>query len=242
MKIRFWDRLLNALAGLLLIAVGAGLLFQPYFLRYYLDESPDVLLERAFFIGGIVAVVFGLYLLSYLFRGIKKKNSLVIQKTDYGELTISVKAIEGMVLKCTQEYDEVELLQSEIKNGREGIVVQLKIALAQDVNIPLAVNALQKHIKQYVTSSSGIDVAQVQVEVVSTDAKRAKGKFTIETPVVQPLMKESLLTEQKQEEELLEDEKELKEDRQETENSQDESPHAPERSSWRDNNSKVEEE
>ena len=40
------------------------------------------------------------------------------------------------------------------------------------VNIPLTVNALQKQIKQYITSCSGVDVHKVRV-MVETDARAA---------------------------------------------------------------------
>lgn len=192
MKMRIWDRLLSAISGLLLVAVGVLLLVRES-IPGLLDFQPlgKSWFSSPYFYISIVMIMLGLHLVSYLFRGLKKKNSLVIQKTDYGELTISVKAIEGMVLKCTQDYQEVELLQSDIKNSREGIVVQLKVALAKDVNIPLAINAMQKHIKQYVTSCSGIEVGQVQVEVVSTDSKKPKGKFAIETPQAQPFINEA---------------------------------------------------
>ena len=181
MKIRIWDRILTALSGLLLMATGLFCIIEKDLGAASLTANLERqnIISTSLFYGGILGVLLGLYLLTYLGRGVKKKNSLVIQKTDYGELTIAVKAIEGMVLKCVREYPEVELLQTKINNTREGIVVRLKVILVQDISIPLTVNSLQKHIKQYVTASAGIDVSQVQVEVVSTDKKGAKGNFAI---------------------------------------------------------------
>jgi hypothetical protein len=46
----------------------------------------------------------------------------------------------------------------------------MRISLASGVNIPLAVSALQKQIKQYITSCSGVDVREVRVMVETNNS------------------------------------------------------------------------
>ena len=60
--------------------------------------------------------------------------------------------------------------------------MDIRITLLGGVNIPLTVNALQKQIKQYITSCSGVDVHKVRVMVETdghaafeTDAQPASG-------------------------------------------------------------------
>ena len=51
--------------------------------------------------------------------------------------------------------------------------MDIRISLANVVNIPLTVNALQKQIKHYITSCSGVDVKEVRV-MVETGNQPAK--------------------------------------------------------------------
>ena len=87
-------------------------------------------------------------------------------------MSISMNALESMVQKCVASHQELTVNATHIQHAREGIVVDIKITLPGGVNIPLTVNALQKQIKQYITSCSGVDVHKVRV-MVETDARSA---------------------------------------------------------------------
>ena len=87
-------------------------------------------------------------------------------------MSISMNALESMVQKCVASHQELTVNATHIQHAREGIVVDIKITLPGGVNIPLTVNALQKQIKQYITSCSGVDVHKVRV-MVETDARAA---------------------------------------------------------------------
>ena len=76
-----------------------------------------------------------------------------------------------MVQKCVDAHNELTVNQTRIEHVRDGVCVDVKITLAGGVNIPLTVNALQKQIKQYITSCSGVDVQEVRV-MVETDVAR----------------------------------------------------------------------
>ena len=52
-----------------------------------------------------------------------------------------------------------------IHNVRDGVTVDLSISLANNIIIPLVVSSLQKKVKQYLQTSSGIEVKEVRVAV-----------------------------------------------------------------------------
>ena len=56
-----------------------------------------------------------------------------------------------------------------MENTRGGVIVSLKADLAGNVNIPLAVSALQKHIRQHLSATAGIDAKEVRILVQSAD-------------------------------------------------------------------------
>ena len=190
MKIRIADRILVALAGLILLLLAVILLDQtllPMGVTAWLQQLATPVSTQpshALYITAVIACVavlalLGLYCLGMLFRHQKKsKRGFVMQQTECGELSISVRAIEGLVQKCVDRHEEIHVMSTALDTTRDGLVIRLRIGLAGGVNIPLAVAALQKQIKQYVTSCSGVDVKEVKVQV-ETSSKGKDSPFTV---------------------------------------------------------------
>ena len=112
-----------------------------------------------------LALALGVYAFTRSLRGRKTKSAFVVQETENGELRISIKAMENLVQKCVDMHDELHVVSTQIENTREGVEVSLRISLANNVSIPLAVTSLQKQIKQYIVACSGVDVREVHVSV-----------------------------------------------------------------------------
>lgn len=171
MKLRVIDRLLCALSGLILLVVSAALAAETLFhvqITAWLGgvmKAPDVVQLVAVIAGIAVIALLGVYGVSVLFRRRGAKRGFVLQKTENGELSISIKAIEGLVQKCVDKHEELRVTATALESSRDGLIVKLRVALASGLNIPLAVNALQKQIRQYITACSGIDVKEVRVQV-----------------------------------------------------------------------------
>ena len=75
-------------------------------------------------------------------------------------------------------------------------MVEIRIMLAAGVNIPLTVNALQKQVKQYIMSCSGVEVYEVKVLVETgiPNGKTRHGKELVLEPqtVAQPVKAETV--------------------------------------------------
>ena len=177
MKITVWDRIWSALSGVLIVLAGLwllGLVFvvQPTWLEAVWMSAPLTWWQRTVMIVGALALIaLGLHDVLLLFRRTREKG-FIIQHSEYGDMSISMNALESMVQKCVASHQELTVNATHIQHAREGIVVDIKITLPGGVNIPLTVNALQKQIKQYITSCSGVDVHKVRV-MVETDARAA---------------------------------------------------------------------
>lgn len=171
MKLRMGDRIVSAVLGLL--AIGSAIL-------YLLVIVPAGGLHwtapagwRLWVIHGICALLFllGLRGVALLFR--RRDRGFVMQRTEYGDMSISMKALENMIRRCVEGHEALKLNSIRISRVRDGVNVDLCITLVGGTNIPLTVNALQKQIKQYITSCSGIDVREVRVQVETDLAKLA---------------------------------------------------------------------
>lgn len=189
MRIRFWDRLLAAFTGLLVLLAGLGLLVYgigvfPIKLDLSVLEGPFALWQRVVMVAvALVLTVLGVHEIGLLFHR-KGDKRFVIQHTEYGDMSISMNAMETMVKRCVDSHQELKANSTRISHGRQGVLVDLKITLKNGVNIPDTVSGLQKQIKKYIAACSGVDVEQVRV-TVETDNQTPKLPAGQE-PVVQP--------------------------------------------------------
>lgn len=179
MKIRFWDRLILFLGAVITIAAGAFLLaLGVQVLGVDLNMLP-LPVRIACIAGGAVLILFGAYLLALPHKLNSHKHDFIVQQTENGELRIAVKAVENLVQKCIDMHEEINLVAMRVRNGREGVTIDLKISLANNISIPLAVASLQKQIKQYLVASSGIDVREVRVTVETAQAAAGNSPYLV---------------------------------------------------------------
>ena len=165
MKLKIYDRLVLFFGALLTIVAGTALAVTGLQIAGTIGESLSLGLRIACIGVGALTVIFGFYLLAFPQKLKADRQGFVVQRTDNGELRISIKAIEGLVQKCIDMHDEIDVVSQRIRNTRDGVTVDLNIALANNISIPLAVAALQKQIKQYLSASSGIEITEVRVTV-----------------------------------------------------------------------------
>lgn len=188
MKIRIADRVLVALAGLVLLAVCGAVVAQVFFDAKIIDTAGVLGAVFAAEEGKLPLIVIGvaaacllvgIYCVCMLFRHRRGKKGFVMQQTENGELAIAIKAMEGLVHKCVECHPELKLVNTHLEPGKDGVTVDLRIALASGVSIPLAVGALQKQIRQYITACSGVDVKEVRVQVDTTSDKVAESPYAV---------------------------------------------------------------
>ena len=190
MRLRFRDRLLSALAGVLLLAGSAALVADCFFGRHVFRRVAEFLAIDSFrhraavVVAVLLLVALGGYLLLTLIRHERKRKSFVMQKTDDGELSISMKTLESLVRKCFNKDDELRVNGTELRNHRDGLLIDLKATAPAGVNIPLITSNLQKQIRAYVTACSGVDVKEVRVRIEAMDEKEVDSPYGIASPQV----------------------------------------------------------
>ena len=178
MKLRLIDRILIALSGLLLLALAVWMALDALSVAPSLSEFLANLLYvdaeaplSAWIVVGVCAVpaLLGVFDICMLFRRRKGKRGFIAQRAENGEISISVKTIETLVVKCARKHGEIAVQSVAVEEERNGLLIKLRAVLPSGMNIPLAVGTLQKQIKQYITACSGVDVSEVRVKVDTTD-------------------------------------------------------------------------
>ena len=191
MKIRILDRILVALAGLLMLAgcaaAAAQLIFGKdvigYIARVVTNDQNKIWLIIAL----ILFAVLGIYCIMVLFRHHGRRDKFVMQKTENGELAISLKAMESMVQKCLDPHKELTVQGVRLENQKGGLLIRIRGTVASGVSIPLTVDALQQQIKQYVTACSGVEVKDIRVQIESSGPEATDSLFAIEAPTARAL-------------------------------------------------------
>ena len=191
MKIRILDRILVALAGLLMLAGCAALAAQLFFQKDVVGRVAGILTNEKYRLWLILALVLLLVLACYcilvLFRHRGRKDKFVMQKTENGELAISLKAMESMVQKCLDPHKELNVQSVRLENQKGGLLIRIRGTVAGGVSIPLTVDALQQQIKQYVTACSGIEVKDIRVQIESSGPEAKESLYAIEPPSAKAL-------------------------------------------------------
>ena len=204
MKIRILDRILVAIAGLIILMICAGVVAQVFFNVDMLGKAEKLLTtENNWIKVGIVAaciilLLIGSYCLLVLFRHRRRKDRFILQKMESGDLAISLKAMETMVSRCLEQQSEIETQSIRLENQRDGLIIRIRGTVASGVSIPLTVDTLQKQIKQYVTACSGVEVKGIRVQIESSGEEAPNAPFKIDAPAPTPLLQNA----EKKEEEV----------------------------------------
>ncbi len=189
MRIKIWNRLILGIGGVYVTLSGVaffllGLLVESIPLRG-LTQQPATLSRWVVIACGLLLFLFGLYILSFPGRQRRNKSTFIVQQTATGELRISLRAMESLVQKCLVQHSEMAMKGLSIENRRDGVIIDLKLALAGNVIIPQAVAALQKQVKDQVLASSGVDIKEVRVSVDTADGIARESPYIIGNHVVQ---------------------------------------------------------
>ena len=191
MKIRILDRILVALAGLLVLAGCAALAAQLFFGKDVVGKAGEILQDNGLRVWLVLAlavlVLLGVYCFLILFRHRSRKDKFVMQKTENGELAISLKAMESMVQKCLDPHKEMDVQSVRLENQKGGLLIRIRGTVAGGVSIPLTVDALQQQIKQYVTACSGVEVKDIKVRIESSGEDARESLYAIEAPTARAL-------------------------------------------------------
>ena len=165
-QFRFWHRLILFIGALLVILTGIALLLPLFFKEVNVAElMQKQWVQIVVYAVSALDILFGLYLFTVPHKFVIRKKDFVTRQTENGELRIAVVAIKNLVKKCVDAHEEVTLNSMRIHNVRDGVTVDLSISLANNIIIPLVVSSLQKKVKQYLQTSSGIEVKEVRVAV-----------------------------------------------------------------------------
>ncbi len=189
MKTRLRDRLLVPIAGAVILLGVAALIAETYFGKHVTAFVGSYLARQSLrwkiAIGAAIALllILAIYCIFFLFRRSNRRRDMVMQKREGGNLSISIKALETLIVKCIETHPEISCNHIYLHNERDGIVANIRCGVARGTNIPLVTDALQKQVRAYVTDCTGVDVKAVSLQVEELGDEESRAAYRVPDPV-----------------------------------------------------------
>ncbi|MGI6309024.1 MAG: alkaline shock response membrane anchor protein AmaP [Dethiobacteria bacterium] len=151
----------GVLCGLFLIPITLGYFTAELF--FFVNRLTG---DLRYTVLGFLLLAVGIIFLLFSAQGSKKKeNGSIVNFTEIGEIRISFRAIENMVLTASRKIKGIREVNTRINFTEQGLIIYLRIRVIPDIPIPALVSELQQKIREYVQEISGASVAEVKVLV-----------------------------------------------------------------------------
>jgi uncharacterized alkaline shock family protein YloU len=111
----------------------------------------------------VLLLAFAVFFLLSSMRPGGDNGQTIVQMGPLGEVRISFKAVETLVLKAARGSKGVREVKTRILNTERGLVIFLRAVSVPDQNIPQVTAELQQLVKSYVEDSTGTTVAEIKV-------------------------------------------------------------------------------
>ncbi|MGI6066539.1 MAG: alkaline shock response membrane anchor protein AmaP [Bacillota bacterium] len=175
---KLFDRTIQIIFAFLLIALSMLTLFVAFGWTIPLDylNSAFTALNMRWIIGicSVAVLVAGF---SLLLIGFSRRPATwtKIVLTDYGQINITIPAVETLVKKAAFQIKGVREVKPLIKITPAGTAVLIRTAMLPGTIIPESAQELQKAIKCFLEDTAGLDVVEVKV-LITEVSQETKGR------------------------------------------------------------------
>jgi uncharacterized alkaline shock family protein YloU len=177
---RVFDKFLlfvYSLAVLLLSIAGFAVVFEwvrPSTLNYLLENGA---ISYGILIVGAILFIISLRFLYISLRKSRERTGSIDQRTDFGDIRISLETVENLSLKAASRMRGVKDLRSRVRVSDSGLEIQIRTVIDGESSIPQLTEEMQRGVKDHVEEVTGIPVSSVTVyvaNVVQTQTFKAR--------------------------------------------------------------------
>ncbi len=191
---RFFNSLGIIFYATVLIIIGAGLiiysfnLFQPAQisdLLVYLQSGLNTRLIVG--LSGLLLILIS-FSFAQLILGRFQSEKTIAFTTPSGEVTVALSAVEDLIRRIAALLPEIRELRPDVIAGKKGLMVDLRVILKSEANIPELTARLQELTKSKIQSALGIE-EQINIrihiaKIVTSEEKDRKRKSQVTTEAV----------------------------------------------------------
>ncbi len=116
---------------------------------------------------GIVLILISLRMLYITMRVGSGTPPSIDQRTDYGDIRISIETVENLTLKAAGRVKGVKDLKARVSVEDAGLQIEIRALVDGDTSIPQLTEEVQREVKGYLEEITGIPVSFVSVYVAN---------------------------------------------------------------------------
>jgi Asp23 family, cell envelope-related function len=115
----------------------------------------------------IIVLLISLRFLYISLRRGRSQAPSIDQRTDFGDVRISIETVENLTLKVAGRSRGVKDLRARIKVSQAGLEIIIRTIVDGETSIPELTEEMQSSVKSYIEEITGIPVAVVSVFVAN---------------------------------------------------------------------------
>jgi uncharacterized alkaline shock family protein YloU len=120
-----------------------------------------------FIIASTVTLLIGVRMFYIAVRPSSVNSPSIDQRTDFGDIRISVETVENLALKAAQRSRGVKDLRARVNVNPVGLEIIIRTLVDGESSIPSLTEEIQTSVKTHVEEVTGIPVASVSVFVAN---------------------------------------------------------------------------
>ncbi|MDD5614350.1 MAG: alkaline shock response membrane anchor protein AmaP [Candidatus Omnitrophica bacterium] len=171
--------------GVIYLVIGISMVFYAFdFINLkdlsYMIEQVEQIISLKFLIGiaGGVLTVLVIMLLNFVWSGVASEKNIAF-KTEYGEVLVSLSAIEDFVRKLMREDPDIRDLRTKVTARKKGLIISLKAMMLSEVNIPTITEKIQSDLRSRVQEMLGMEdpvIVKVYISKIGEKERKKKPK------------------------------------------------------------------
>jgi uncharacterized alkaline shock family protein YloU len=123
-----------------------------------------------------------------LILGRFQREKTIAFATASGEVTIALSAVEDLIKRLTGVIPEIKELRPDVIASKKGIMVDLRVILRSEANIPELTSRLQEITKSKIQEVLGLEeqiIVKIHVaKIISAEEKKRRESITKEEPPI----------------------------------------------------------
>ena len=131
----------------------------------------------------VVAAVLLLISLRFFIVSIKRSGAAapsINQKTDHGDIRISVETMENIALKAASRTRGVKDLRARVMAGDAGLRISIRAFVDGESSIPALSEEMQRTVSEQIEETTGIPVSEVSVYIANVTQSPTTYKSRVE--------------------------------------------------------------
>lgn len=118
----------------------------------------------------IICIILALISIRFLYISLRRgraQTPSIDQRTEFGDIRISIETVENLSLKAASRTRGVKDLRARVRVNQSGLEITIRTFVDGEGSIPELTEDMQNNVKRYIEEVTGIPVAAVTVFVAN---------------------------------------------------------------------------